>query len=96
MQENESESNKLGSPTADDEPTLPETFVRASDIDIEELGSETAAKRLHWAAEQIDIAVDNADTDWLDEVIAELLDDTRRIRDLAAEYEYDELERDSE
>jgi hypothetical protein len=96
MQENESESNKLGSPTADDEPTLPETFVRASDIDIEELGSETAAKRLHWAAEQIDIAVDKADPEWLNEVTAELLDDTRRIRDLAAEYEYDELERDSE
>jgi len=28
--------------------------------------------------------------------VLKLLDDTRRIRDLAAEYEYDELERDSE
>jgi hypothetical protein len=72
----------------DQSPTT--TFVRASEMDVDasSLPSETLAKRLDNAIKQIERG--DTDCDWLEEAADDLLADTERLRDLAAQYEYEE------
>jgi hypothetical protein len=74
--------------------TPPTTFVRASvDIDPSELPPHRLAKRLDNGIKQIERG--ETDCDWLDAAVADLLADAKRLRELAAQYEYEVSDGDS-